>query len=343
MTMTTTRTTGLPDDPGAGVPRSRRPSPLLARFPALERLPRLSLGVFPTPVTAVDDPASGARLWIKREDLSGTQYGGNKVRPLEFLLAGVRPGDEVLTVGGVGSTHALATATYASMLGARTTVVRWRQEMNPDAESSGMRCAVAARCIDTGSPVTGLALAALMRLTSHRRWIPAGGTSPLGLLGHVDAALELAAQIDSGDLPAPRRVVVPLGSGGTAAGLALGFAIAKMEVVIDAVRVAPSIVANRGRVLSLAAAGARLLERLTTERLPRPRQQDIRVIGSQYGGAYGRPTAAGQVAARWLRDAGGPPADATYSAKALAAALAEGPLEGLVFWLTFDGRTEMRS
>ena len=289
------------------------------------------------------DPRTGTRLWIKREDLSGTRYGGNKVRPLEFLLAGTRPGDEVLTVGARGSTHALATALYAEALGATTTVVRWSQSMNADAESSGRRCARAARCIDVGSPLAGFAIAAGIRLTRRVRWIPAGGTSPLGMLGHVDAALELAEQVRDGVLPAPRRVVVPLGSGGTAAGLALGFAIAGLHCEVAAVQVAPWIVANRHRVTSLAERCARLIERLAAERVPRPEPGTVRVIGNEYGGAYGRPTAGGAAAARWLAQAGGPPVDATYSAKALAAVLAEWPAEGLVFWLTFDGRAEMAS
>ena len=289
------------------------------------------------------DPQTGTRLWIKREDLSGTRYGGNKVRPLEFLLAGVRPGDEVLTVGARGSTHALATALYARTLGARATVVRWSQSMNPDADSSGRRCAVAARCIDVDSPLAGFAIAAGIRLTRRVRWVPAGGTSPLGMLGHVDAALELVTQVRNGVLPAPRRIVVPLGSGGTASGLALGLAIGGLNAEVSAVQVAPRIVANRRRVASLTERCARLIERLTGERVPRPASGAVRVIRTEYGGAYGRPTPAGGAAARWLAEAGGPPVDATYSAKALAAALAEWPAEGLVFWLTFDGRAEMAS
>lgn len=294
-------------------------------------------------MVAVPDRRTGATLWVKREDLGAGGYGGNKVRPLEFLLAGVRPGTEVLTVGARGSTHALATAVHAAGAGGRTTVVRWRQQMNPDAESSGRRCAARARCIDVGSPVVGFAVAAAIRLTRRVHWVPAGGTSPLGILGHVDAALELAAQVRAGDLPPPRRVVVPLGSGGTAAGLMLGLAIAGLPVQTVAVRVAPRVVANRRRVVSLAARCARLIERVAGEKVAVPSSGALRVIGSEYGSGYGHPTPAGTAATRWLRDAGGPPLDATYSAKALAAALAEWPAEGLVFWLTFDGRPEMHS
>src|SRR5687768_18564085 len=101
--------------------------PLLRRFPALERLPRAPFGTFPTPVQRLP----GGSLWIKRDDLSGRRMGGNKIRGLEWLLGGLRPRDRVLTVGPRGSTHALATARYASGMGAAVTVVRWNQVMNP--------------------------------------------------------------------------------------------------------------------------------------------------------------------------------------------------------------------
>jgi hypothetical protein len=69
-----------------------------------------------------------------------------------------------------------------------------------------------------------------------------------------------------------------------------------------------------------------------------PRASRIVVAHESYGGAYGRPTAAGRDAARWLRDAAGLAADATYSAKALATALARGDPDELLFWLTYDDR-----
>ena len=56
---------------------------------------------------------------MKREDLSSDVLGGNKVRSLEFLLGGVVEGDTVLTLGGEGSTHVLATAVHAARLGAQ--------------------------------------------------------------------------------------------------------------------------------------------------------------------------------------------------------------------------------
>jgi D-cysteine desulfhydrase len=93
------------------------------RFPGLEKyLPLEPLGEFPTPVHRVTDleRALGIdRLWIKRDDISAKTYGGNKIRKLEFLLAAAKETncDTVITFGGFGSNHALATSIYAKQLG----------------------------------------------------------------------------------------------------------------------------------------------------------------------------------------------------------------------------------
>ena len=320
--------------------------PLLLRYPSLAWVPRVRLGAFPTPVERL--PSAQGELWIKRDDLSGTPLGGNKVRSLEFLLAGLAAGDEVVTTGARGSTHALATAVYGRALGARVTVVRWPQEMNPEAYqvAAGIR-GIAAEVRDARSTLGALAMAALIRLRRGARWIPPGGTSARGALGYVNAALELAEQVSAGRLPMPARIVVPLGSGGTAAGLSLGLAIAGMETTVCCAVVAPRIVANRRRVLSIAGRCARFIERGTGTRVPRPDPARVVVDRTQYGGGYGRPTTRGRDAARWLLDAAGIAIDTTYSAKAFAAAMANAANEGssgggpTLFWLTYDARASV--
>jgi len=274
----------------------------------------------------------GRSLLVKRDDRFGDVIGGNKVRGLEWLLGSVRAAEEVLTVGPRGSTHALATATYATRLGARATVVRWNQEMHPVAREVDERMRVVARTIDARAVPVAYAIAGAMRLARPFHWIPAGGATPLAILGHVSAALELVDQCTLGECAMPRQVVVPLGTGGTAAGLWLGFAIAAAPIDVIAVRVVPRIVGRWRRVRRLARGTVDLLHTLTGERIAEPRPERLRVEHAFYGGRYGRPLGGDTVdLGRGIR------VDATYSEKALRAALTTLPGTTL-FWLTFDGR-----
>jgi D-cysteine desulfhydrase len=304
---------------------------------ALATLPRVRLGNFPTPVEPLEALAPG--LWVKREDLSGEPLGGNKVRALELLLGAVRPGDRVTSVGAAGSTHVLATAVYARTLGARPLVYRWRQEMNATAREVAARIAREVDRAPVVRTVTGAYARALMARCRGAHWVPAGGSSPLGVLGQVAAGLELARQVDEGLMPAPRRIVLPLGTGGTAAGVALGTAIGGLASEIIAVRVVPRLVANAGRVQRLVRRTARLLGRLTGTPVLAP-PAPIRVVHDFYGGAYGRPLPAGEEAAVRGLALADLAIDATYAAKALAAAveIAERQHGTTLFWLSFDGR-----
>jgi D-cysteine desulfhydrase len=280
-------------------------------------------------------------LWIKRDDLTAVTMGGNKVRALDYLLGGLRPNEEVLTAGATGSTHSLTTVVHAKALGARTTVVRWPQEMNEVAQVVAQRIAAEAdRTLETASVIGAYWRALRVRVARDVRWVPAGGTSALGILGHVDAALELAGQIDAGVLPRPARIVVPLGSGGTAAGLVLGLALAGLPTQVVGVRVVSRFVANHGRVMRLATRAARLIERLAPGvRVPALSRDGLQVAEGYFGGAYGRATAGGRAAAERFRSVHAPAdLEPTYTAKAFAAALARCDGEPTLYWLTFDSR-----
>jgi len=296
----------------------------------------VSLGCYPTPVVELTRLAP--RLWIKRDDLCADPMGGNKARALEFLLADVHPGDHVVTVGSAGSTHALAVVTYASRLGARVSVGRWRQEMNATAVRIARRLVHAADAAPLFRTPLGAYAWSWRERRRGARWIAAGGSTPLGILGHVNAGLELVAQIESGMLPQPERVIVPLGTGGTAAGLALAFRVARRDIHVVGVRVVPRIVGRRRRVLRLAAGTARLIERITGEDVARVRRGDISVVHQAYGGAYGRETEAARAAADRLRVDSEIRLDPTYSAKAFGVALEAASGGPTLFWLTFDPR-----
>jgi D-cysteine desulfhydrase len=311
-----------------------------ARWPILARtVPRVDLRVRETPVESWR--LGDASLLVKRDDLTTPTLGGNKARALQLLLAGAGPDDVLLTVGSTGSTHALAVAHFGARLGARTRVVTWPQEEHDVSRATADRLRALAEVTSARSPVTAMVRAGLMRLASRTRWVPAGGSSPLGVLGHADAAVELADQLERDGTPPPETIVVPLGTGGTAAGLLVGLALAGLRTRVVGVRVVPRLVANRTRVLRLARRAAALFARRAGVTAPTIGDDQFDVEHAHFGGAYARETPAARASGAILRDAGGPLVEGTYSGKALAAALEHArraPADQVLFWLTFDAR-----
>jgi D-cysteine desulfhydrase len=320
--------------------RTSSATALFARLPELATsIPTVDLGVVETPVERWN--VAGVSLLAKRDDLSSEVLGGNKVRALEFLLAGVKPGDTLLTVGPTGSTHALAVARHGRRLGADTQVVTWPQELHDVARATGASLEREARVTPARSPVGAYVIAGLRRLRGGVRWIPAGGSVALGALGHVNAALELAAQLARDGEDMPEVIVAPLGSGGTVAGLLVGLSLAGARTRVVGVQVVPRLVASRRRVLGLARRTQALLEARGARGLVPLDASRLEIDRSAYGGAYGRVTPAARAAMQSLLEAGGPRLDGTYSAKAFVHALerARALDDGRVlFWLTFDGR-----
>ena len=297
-----------------------------------------SLGEWPTPLEAQPALARALggglhALWLKREDLAG----GNKVRGLEFLLAGAPPRSVFVTIGGEGSSHALATARYAKQQGHRAVVALFPQPATDASRSVAAATAQVASLVVHASSLITVPWAVLRawRAAHHLgrgtpRWIPGGGAEPRAVLGHFLATLELSAQLD---VP-PDSVVVPLGTGGTAAGIALGIAWLGWSTRVIAVRVAPRIVANRWRTLRLARKAAAAIRHAGLEfSVPR---SAIRVeVVDGMGNGYGHPTAEGEMA-RALAAEHGVRLDPTYGAKAFGY-LQRGDInvQRVVFWHTF--------
>src|SRR4029077_17230897 len=143
-----------------------------------------------------------------------------------------------------------------------------------------------------------------------RRWIPGGGAHPRAVVGHLLAGLELASQLAS---PSD-AIVLPLGTGGTAAGLALAVTALGWPTRVVGVRVAPLMFANRWRTTWLAHAARRLLAHHDI-RIPHLASRIPLVVVDGVGQGYGHPTAEGEAAAR-LASQHGLILDPTYGAKA---------------------------
>jgi D-cysteine desulfhydrase len=255
--------------------------------------------------------ATGADLWVKDEGLSGTLYGGNKIAKLELLLANVGPGDTVLTWGPIGSHHVLATAIYARARGADTVAVLFPQPDTSEVRRHlGWNRAACARVIETTRALVPARVARELRGT-RTHYVPAGGSNALGTLGAARIGFELAADLEGGG--AVDGVVVPLGTGGTAAGVVLGLAIAGRSDPVLAIDVSSILFANRTHIARLVRAAGRRIGAAAS-------RSGLEIVRGFRGRAYGAPTPEAEIAAERAR-ADGLALDATYGAKAMAALL----------------------
>ena len=240
-------------------------SPLARRFPGTATLPCAGIVTLPTPLEPLPALARelGVRtVWVKRDDLTSPVYGGNKVRKLEYLLGAAMAEKcrAVITFGAYGSNHCLATAVHARALGLEPHVVLSPQEPGPFAPATLLAHAGLGTVIHPVGDWDGTAEGArLARELAARDGvspyvIPMGGSSPRGVVGYVNAAMEVAdqvrelnADIDAGDLSAyarPDVVYVAAGTLGTAIGLAVGLAAIGAHTRVVALRVTPEGVAT---------------------------------------------------------------------------------------------------
>ena len=193
--------------------------------------PSIPLSLLPTPLYKLENLSreTGKNLYIKRDDMTGVALGGNKVRKLEFLLADARAkgADVVLTAGGPQSNHAMLTAACAAKLGmSAILVLKKRGVLSGGNLILDEIFGAEVRFVDTDSYDGVYAemerIMADLRAQGHTPYfIPVGGSVPLGCLGYVNCAKEIANQAE--DLGVDFDIIVSAtGSGGTYAGLTLG-------------------------------------------------------------------------------------------------------------------------
>lgn len=220
------------------LPLRNSPHPHASILPPVDlALPaRRTLANLPTPLQRCERVGADVALdlWVKRDDLTGSALSGNKVRKLEFLVADAvhRGADTLVTCGAVTSNHARATAVAAARCGLGShLVLRGREPALPDGNlllDHLLGAGLTFITHDAWPDREALMEDVVARLADEGRRgyaIPEGGSNALGALGYAAAAQELLAQAAEHGIEL-RRVVHATGSGGTTAGLALGFAAA---------------------------------------------------------------------------------------------------------------------
>lgn len=295
----------------------------------LDGIPRLPLCQLPTPLQRAErfEAALGPRaprIYLKRDDLTGLAFGGNKARKLEYLCAGARNAGatHVITEGAAQSNHARMTAAAAAALGFGCTLVLDARNgadvegnllldhlfganvrIVPDATARAATMADAAEAVRKSGGVPYV--------------IPTGGSVPLGAAGYARAAVEIAAQCRaSGE--APIRLYTATGSLGTQAGLLVGSRAVAAPWTVHGVAVSLPAEPFVPGAANLANGTAALLG-VPTDFGP----EDAIVDAAHVGEAYGKRTPGGLDAIRLLARSEGILLDPVYSGKAMAALIAD--------------------
>ncbi|MGC1123128.1 MAG: D-cysteine desulfhydrase family protein [Candidatus Methanofastidiosia archaeon] len=218
----------------------------------LDTVPRILLGRLPTPLEKMGNLSrvlTIPELYMKRDDLTGIGYGGNKIRKLEYLLADAlsKKADTVITTGGVQSNFTRAATACCVKLGLKTILVligdepeEYRGNLLLEKLMGAEIHFVSADSMDEGARKADALMETLaenLKAEGHTSYImPVGGSTPVGITGFVRGFLELTEQMDALDI-SPQYIIVATGSGGTQAGLLVGKILKEVTTRIVGIRV----------------------------------------------------------------------------------------------------------
>jgi D-cysteine desulfhydrase family pyridoxal phosphate-dependent enzyme len=252
----------------------------------LDALPRVPLANLPTPIgrlPRLSAALGGPQIWIKRDDLTGLAFGGNKTRKLELLLAEAQAEGActLVTTGAVQSNHCRQTAAAAAKAGMACVLVL---AGSPPEQTSGnllLDSLVGAELVYTrGRDRDATLQETVEQLQADGRnpyRIPYGGSSPRGAAAY---ALALSELLDQGlDFD---RIVFATSSGGTQAGLIAGAVIHGYRGRITGISVDQPASVVKASVAKLASETGGLLGHPTTVSA-----DEVEVVDDFLGGGYG--------------------------------------------------------
>jgi D-cysteine desulfhydrase len=265
-------------------------APMTVDFPA-----RLRLAQLPTPLQPLDRLSAkvgGPRLWVKRDDLTGSALSGNKVRKLEFSTGEAlqQQCDTLITCGGVQSNHCRATAIVGAQVGLHVHLcLRGTPEELP--AGNLFLDYLAGATVSYYEPGEYIArrdeiLAEIQdryARSGHKAFIiPPGASDEVGLWGYIAACAELKADCVRLGF-APDHIVCAVGSGGTLAGLILGNALYDLGARVWSVNVDEDAAYFKAKIRAdFEKWKARYDQELDVDGLP------IHVIEGYLGAGYGK-------------------------------------------------------
>jgi D-cysteine desulfhydrase family pyridoxal phosphate-dependent enzyme len=195
-------------------------------------LPRIRLGHFPTPLEEMlnlSKNLDGPQIFIKRDDLTGLGFGGNKTRKLEYIMADAQKqnADTIITGAGFQSNWCTQTACAAKKMGMDIILIKQGPKDNYDPKQydgnhllhfildSDMK-------IVSSQDEHSVKIAEKLIKEGYKPYIiPNAGSFPLGVAGYINAMLEILSQSVQMGIKID-YIIHATGSGGTQAGLIMG-------------------------------------------------------------------------------------------------------------------------
>ena len=202
---------------------------------------KLKIANIPTPLQKLK--YNGCTFLIKRDDLTGVELSGNKIRKLEYLLykAKKKKADYIFTSGGDQSNHCRASVIAAASVGLKSKIFLWGKEKSiPDGNlflDKVFGAEIGYLTQEEFFNIDKIIEKEKSRFEKKNLKVydfPPGGSSELGIWGYINFVDELKRQID---LKNVKGLLSASGSGGTAAGLLIGSALNNLNTKIFAVNV----------------------------------------------------------------------------------------------------------
>jgi D-cysteine desulfhydrase len=222
------------ENTGGTMPETVKASHISTPIVSGQTPPRLALAQLPTPLQPLkrlSERLGGPRIWVKRDDLTGSVLSGNKVRKLEFNLAqAIAEGcDTIITCGGVQSNHCRATALLCAQLGLQChLILRGSEPQIADGNLFLDRLAGARISYYPAAQYQRELDDILVHFQAHYQQqnnkafiIPTGASDAIGVWGYVEACAELTNDFAQHGI-LPSHIICATGSGGTQAGLTAG-------------------------------------------------------------------------------------------------------------------------
>jgi len=230
----------------------------------LEDIPRYHLANLPTPLHRLlhlEESLGLKEIWIKRDDLTGLSFGGNKTRKLEYVVGKAMEdnADTLVTIGALQSNHCRQTAAAAAVAGLRCILILAGEE--PDVYEGNLLLDMLLGAelkffpdddFHSLSERLDTIIGTLQELGLKPHRIPAGAAYPLGSLAYVKAMEEVKLQFDEVD-SSPDRIILASGTAGTIAGMLAGAQLMEMQPEIIAVTVMDDAERHREKVNDLLA------------------------------------------------------------------------------------------